>query len=136
MIIPYKLTEMIDNKSMTSFYPKRVMENMSGWFLADAWEVEVLDGRLHTFLFLDGAFYLIFEDRLITPKINSDFSFVVASLDEEKITSEIYMTRKDNKEHELVFNRPVIDIEQNAEDTWPMNSTDFYDCKEERSELL
>lgn len=120
-VIPYKMEDTIDdNRIPLRFYTRNTMHNMSGWFLADAWEPEKLNGRLHTFLFLDGAFYMMFEDHLIGPKVNNDFSFVTLDLEAEKVNFEIYMIRKDEKEHELIFGRPVIEagIEDEEDDPW------------------
>ena len=121
MVIPYTLTDAINSNLPPGFYLKKVMDNMSGWFLADAWEPKSLTARLHSFLFIDGGFYSFFEDRLIGPKVNNDFSFIVLDMESGRIKNEVYMIRKDGKEHELIFARPAIDAGNESGDTWQIN---------------
>ena len=128
-VVPYKMEDTIDdNRIPLRFYTRNTMHNMSGWFLADAWEPEKLEGRLHTFLFLDGTFYTMFEDHLIGPEVNNDFSFVTLDLEAEKVNFEIYMIRKDNHQHELIFTRPVIDTGSGDEDDDPWGISPEHDA--------
>lgn len=134
-VIPYKLEDTIgDNRIPLSYYVRNTMHNMSGWFLADAWEPEKLKNRLHTFLFLDGSFYMMFEDHLIGPEVNNDFSFITLDLEKEKVNFEIYMIRKDDYQHELIFGRPAIETgsSEEDEDPWGINPDhDVFGMKED-----
>lgn len=129
MIVPYTLGDVLGESNMpVGYYLRRAMQNMSGWFLTDAWEPELLNGRLHTFLFLDGSVYLSFEDTVVVgAKVNTDLSFVTLGMEKEQINFEIYLQRRDGKEHELVFARPVVQEEDETEDIWSVSdNTDEY----------
>ncbi len=120
LIIPYTLPEVLGEGNVpVGYYLRRTMQNMSGWFLTDAWEPEVLEKRLHSFLFADGSVYLSFEDTLIGgPKLDSDISFITLNIKEEKIEFEIFMERKDKEKHELIFIRPEIELNESIEKEW------------------
>lgn len=129
MIIPYTLSDVLgESNAPIGYYLRHAMQNMSGWFLTDAWEPELLEGRLHTFLFLDGSVYMSFEDTVVIgAKVNTDLSFVTLNMEEEKVNFEIYLLRRDEKKHELVFARPVAQEEDEPEDIWDVsNSADDY----------
>ena len=129
MIIPYTLGDVLgEGNAPVGYYLRRSMQNMSGWFLTDAWEPELFEGRLHTFLFLDGSVYMSFEDTVIIgAKVNTDLSFVTLDMEEEKVSFEIYLTRRDSRKHELVFTRPVAREADEPEDIWEMTGdTDDY----------
>lgn len=115
-IVPYTLPEVLgEGRIPVDFYLRRIMENMSGWFLTDAWEPELLKNRLHSFLFADSSIYLSFEDTLIGgPKLNSDISFI--TIDDEKVTFEIFMDKKDGYKHDLIFARPIVEVEKRDSD--------------------
>ena len=129
MIIPFTLGDVLGESNMhVGYYLRRSMQNMSGWFLTDAWEPELFEGRLHTFLFLDGSVYMSFEDTVIIgAKVNTDLSFVTLDMEAEKVNFEIYLTRRDGRKHELVFTRPAVQEEDDPEDIWEMSGdTDDY----------
>ena len=49
LIIPYTLSEVLGEGNIpVGYYLRRAMQNMSGWFLTDAWEPEILKNRLHS----------------------------------------------------------------------------------------
>lgn len=120
MIIPYTLPEIVGDGSLPAgLFLRRTMQNMSGWFLTDAWEPKALENRLHTFLFVDGSVYVFFEDPLVCgPLVNSDLSFVTLDMEKERVNFEVYMGRKDMKKHELIFARPVIENNEDKDDNW------------------
>lgn len=125
MTVPYTLEETADNNNRMplNFYVKNAMRNMSGWFLADAWEPEDLEGRMLTFLFLDPAFYMMFEDWVIGPRVNTNISFVTLDMEKEQVNFEIHMIRRDGVEDKLVFAREDViesadDVGDDEEDIW------------------
>lgn len=60
-----------------------------------------------------------FEDTVIIgAKVNTDMSFVTLGMEEERINFEIYLQRRDGKEHELVFTRTAMQEEDDPEDIW------------------
>ena len=120
LIIPFTLGDVLgESNAPVGYYLRRAMQNMSGWFLTDAWEPELLEGRLHTFLFVDGSVYMSFEDTVIIgAKVNTDMSFVTLGMEEERVNFEIYLQRRDGKEHELVFTRTAMQEEDELEDIW------------------
>ena len=129
MIIPYTLGDVLgESNAPVGYYLRRSMQNMSGWFLTDAWEPELLENRLHTFLFVDGSVYMSFEDTVVIgAKVNTDLSLVTLRMDEEKVSFEIYLSRRDEKQHELVFAREVMPGEDEPEDIWDVSgSADDY----------
>ena len=129
MIIPYTLGDVLgESNAPVGYYLRRSMQNMSGWFLTDAWEPELLENRLHTFLFVDGSVYLSFEDTVVVgAKVNTDFSFVALGVEQENVNFEIFLRRRDGKEHELVFARKVMPGENESEDIWDASgATDDY----------
>lgn len=129
MIIPYTLGDVLgESNAPVGYYLRRSMQNMSGWFLTDAWEPELLENRLHTFLFVDGSVYMSFEDTVIIgAKVNTDLSFVTLRMEEEKVSFEIYLSRRDEKQHELVFAREAMPGEDEPEDIWDVSgSADEY----------
>lgn len=129
MIIPYTLGDVLgESHAPVGYYLRRAMQNMSGWFLTDAWEPELLDGRLHTFLFVDGSVYLSFEDTVVIgAKVNTDLSLVTLGMEEERVNFEIYLQRRDGKEHELIFARTEMQEEDEPEDIWDApDNTDEY----------
>ena len=135
MIVPYTIEDaMGESGAPVGYYLRRAMENMSGWFLTDAWEPELLSGRLLTFLFVDGSVYMSFEDRLIGgPTVNTDISFVTLDMEEEKVKFEIYMSRKDEEKHELVFTRPVMVDDSDENDPWRIPGEDhFFDYPDDK----
>lgn len=123
MIIPYTLGDVLGEGHVpVGYYLRQAMQNMSGWFLTDAWEPKLLEGRLHTFLFVDGSVYLSFEDTVVTgAEVNTDLSFVTLGMEEERINFEIYLRRRDGKDHELVFSRTAIQEEDEPEDIWDVS---------------
>lgn len=120
LIIPYTLPDIIgDGRLPVGFFLRQTIQNMSGWFLTDAWAPETLKNRLHTFLFLEGTVYTFFEDSLVCgPEVNSDFSFVTLDMDSEKVNFEIYMRRKDGKMHDSIFARPVVVDNEEQDSAW------------------
>lgn len=129
MIIPYTLGDVLgESNAPVGYYLRRAMQNMSGWFLTDAWEPELLENRLHTFLFLDGSVYMSFEDTVVIgAKVNNDLSFVTLGMEQERVNFEIYLQRRDEKEHELVFARTAVKEEDEPEDIWDVSdNTDEY----------
>ena len=96
----------------------KVLNNLSRWFLLDELEPEILSNRIHTILTADKKLSAYFNDFFADKKVNNDFSFVSVDIDEECVNFEAYMERKDGQEHELIFDRPVIDSE-NYSETWP-----------------
>lgn len=123
LIIPYSIEDVLgEGQAPVGYYLRRAMDNMSGWFLTDAWEPEKLKNRLLTFLFVDGSVYMNFEDRLVGgPTVNSDISFVTLDMEKEKVQFEIYMSRKDEKHHEYLFSRPVLADSQENDDPWAIS---------------
>ena len=97
---------------------ERVLNNVASWFVLDTWESEKLDNRLYTLLSHDKNLCLYFQSLFTWQKVNNDFSFVAVDIDKECVNFEAYMERKDGQEHELIFDRPVIDSE-NYSETWP-----------------
>ncbi len=137
MIIPYTLGDVLgEGNAPVGYYLRRAMQNMSGWFLTDAWEPELLEKRLHTFLFLDGSVYMSFEDTVVIgASVNTDLSFVTLRLEEEKVSFEIYLQRKDGVKHELVFTRPAGEDTDEPEDIWDLSAnTDEYFSPGEKGE--
>ncbi len=136
LIVPFTLGDVLgESNAPVGFYLRRVMQNMSGWFLTDAWEPELLEGRLHTFLFVDGSVYLSFEDTVVIgAKVNTDLSFVTLGMEEEKVNFEIYLNRRDGKEHELVFARTAAKEEDEEEDIWEVSGSTDEDLRQEGSE--
>lgn len=123
LIVPYTISDIVgDGRLPAGIFLRRTVQNMSGWFLTDAWEPESLENRLHTFLFIDSAVYVFFEDPIVCgPLVNSDFSFVTLDMEKEKVNFEIYMGRKDKKKHELIFGRPVIEDYVDKDETWQIH---------------
>ena len=102
-----------------TFLKGEMLRNIGQWFLIDSWESEKLKDRLHTILVLDDRNLCESLTEILTnKKVNNDFSFVSVDIDEECVNFEAYMERKDGQEHELIFDRPVIDSE-NYSETWP-----------------
>ena len=130
MIIPYTLGDVLgESNAPIGYYLRRSMQNMSGWFLTDAWEPELLVNRLHTFLFVDGSVYMSFEDTVVIgAKVNTDLSFVTLGMEEERVNFEIYLNRRDEKQHDLIFAREAMPGEDESEDIWDLsgNSDDYY----------
>ena len=75
-----------------------------------------------------------FEDRLIGgPTVNTDISFVTLDMEEEKVKFEIYMSRKDEVKHELVFTRPVMVDDSDEDDLWRIPGEDhFFDYPDDK----
>ena len=125
LIIPYTLSEVLGEGNIpVGYYLRRAMQNMSGWFLTDAWEPEILKNRLHSFLFVDGSVYLSFEDHLVGgPQLNSDISFITINVVEEKIDFEIFMEKKDKPKCDLIFARPLVAVEENgnSDENWKVS---------------
>lgn len=127
MVIPYFLDEMVDGRMLSlRLFQRRIMQNMSGWFIEDAWEPEKLKRHLHTFLFIDPSVYLHFEDTVVVgAKVNNDFSMVTLDMETEKVNFEIYLSRRDEAEHELIFARKVIETNEGADASWEIGVHDF-----------
>ncbi len=126
MIIPFTMEDILGENKMPVGYGLRLtMKNMSGWFIEDAWEPELLERRLHTFLFVDGSVYLSFEDTVVIgAKVNKDFSFVTLDMNQERVNFEIYLRRRDGKNRELVFTKDKILEEDELEDIWIMRDNE------------
>lgn len=116
-IIPYTMEEQNGHRPPLPFYNARIMENLSGLFLTDAWEADLFATVKNSIVFIDPVLFTMNEDRFIGPEMNNEFSLLLLDADTEIVRCETYFVQKGNPEHKSIFAEPVTD-QSEEDDPW------------------
>ena len=116
-VIPYTTEEQNGRRMPLPMYNSRIMDNLSGLFLTDAWEPDVFSNVKNTIVFIDSALYTMNEDRFIGPEMNNEFSMILLDLESESVKCETYFVQKSDKPHKSIFAEPIIESDE-EEDPW------------------
>lgn len=117
LVFPYRFDP--DERRMPPRYlMQRLMDNVSGWFLIDAWEPEKFEDIKNTIVFMDSVFYDMYIDNILGAKLNGDFSIMLVGTEDETVHGEIMMPKKNGESKTTLFALPVIDDTGDGDDPW------------------
>lgn len=117
LVFPYEV-DLEDMKRPPAYLMQRLLDNVSGWFLTDAWEPDKLKGIKNSIVFMDSIFYDIYIDNIFGATMNNDFSLLLVGKEEEKVKCELMMPKKIDAQKDSVFARPVVEDDGDGDDPW------------------